>query len=155
MLESIEFYYTLIPCHYIIGDSSGDSFVWEYTNDRQQRYVIDGKDGPQWVTNHALFRYPTLDAVPAERRRVDSFSRFNTFDLQIAKGDTRKSLDRIKRINRYVRAGGYFNSPARTLWHSLYDCNDRTLSIDFYLGDDPSVPTGEKRSGYLEFTLKR
>ena len=44
-------------------------------------------------------------------------------------------------------------NPDRTIWHSVYDCHEKTLEVDFYLGEDPSAPKGQRRSGYLRFSL--
>jgi hypothetical protein len=43
--------------------------------------------------------------------------------------------------------------PTRTLWHAIYDCHDKSLGIDFYLGEK-DANGNEKRSGYLHFQLE-
>ena len=43
---------------------------------------------------------------------------------------------------------------ARTLWHSLYNVEQRTVAVDFYLGETgEGDTTKEIRSGYYEFAL--
>jgi hypothetical protein len=50
-------------------------------------------------------------------------------------------------------------APGRTLWHSLYDADARTVRVKFYLGEGPD-PADETKvvleySPYLEFQLER
>lgn len=153
-LKSIEFYYTFIPCHYIISDISGDSFVWEYTNDRRKRFTIDGGDGPQWVTNHALFEYPSVKDIPIGMSDRDSFYRYKRLASKMESGKSKKTVKDLREATHCVKATGGSGILNRTLWHGIYDCNDRSLAVDFYLGEDPSAKDGEKRSGYLEFALE-
>src|SRR5262249_39589535 len=54
LVAHVPVYYSFIPCHYIIGDRSGKSFIWEYSNDLKDRYVVDGKGAPQIITNHQI-----------------------------------------------------------------------------------------------------
>lgn len=52
-----------------------------------------------------------------------------------------------------VRAAGPGPLPTRTLWHAVYDCHDKSLDIDFYLGES-GASEEERRSGYLHFQLE-
>ncbi len=154
-LAAIDFYYMLVPCHYIIGDRDGHSFVWEYPVNRRRRYVTEGDGGPQWVTNHPIHRraYPTVESIPKELTS-STFARFRRLNDEINKAPTKRTLEDIKNANHCVRAtGGAAAVPGRTLWHALYDCTENSLAIDFYLGEgDP--PGQEKRSGYIQFKLE-
>ena len=152
-LELIDFYYAFTPCHYIIGDSKGESFVWEYSVNLKRRYTVDGKGGPQWVTNHAIHAraYPTAESIP-ESLTGSTFTRFRRLNEKINKAPVKRSTDDIRHANRCVRAVGGGAVPARTLWHAMYDCHDKTLAIDFYLGES-DASGGEKRSGYVHFRL--
>ena len=153
-LASIDFYYALVACHYIIGDRNGDSFVWEYSVNRKRRYVVEGKGGPQWVTNHPIHAraYPTAESIPASLTS-STFVRFRRLDDEIKRAPTRRTLDDIKHANRCVRAVGQGAVPGRTLWHAVYDCHDKSLEIDFYLGEN-GADGKEKRSGYVHFQLE-
>jgi len=55
-LLSLKHYYSFIPCHYIVGDRSGKSFIFEFSPTRNRNYIIDG-DGPQCVTNHLVYHH--------------------------------------------------------------------------------------------------
>ena len=153
-LESIDFYYLLVACHYMIGDSEGNSFVWEYSVNRKRRYLTDGTAGPQWVTNHPIHKkaYPTAESIPASLTS-STFARFRRLHDEINKAPIKRTLDDIKHANRCVRAAGQGRAPGRTLWHSLYDCHDKSLDIDFYLGEN-GADGQDKRSGYLHFQLE-
>jgi hypothetical protein len=153
-LASIDFYYALVACHYIIGDRDGNSFVWEYSVNRKRRYVVDGKGGPQWVTNHPIHAraYPTAESIPASLTS-STFARFRRLNDDIRTAPIKRTLDDIKHVNRCVRAVGQGTVPTRTLWHAIYDCHDKSLEIDFYLGEN-GANGKEKRSGYLRFELE-
>ena len=152
-LASVDFYYALVACHYIIGDRAGKSFVWEYSIDRKHRYAVDGKGAPQWVTNHPVHprACPTADSTHASQ--TGSLARYRRLNDEIDKAPTKRSLDDIKHANRCVRAVGQGTVPTRTLWHAIYDCQDKSLEIDFYLGEN-GASGKEKRSGYLHFRLE-
>ncbi len=152
-LASIDFYYALVACHYIIGDHDGNSFVWEYSVNRKHRYVVDGKGGPQWVTNHPVHPLARPTAESTHASQTGSLARYRRLNDEIKKAPTKRTLDDIKHANRCVRAVGQGTVPGRTLWHSVYDCHDKSLEIDFYLGEN-GANGKEKRSGYLHFQLE-
>jgi predicted choloylglycine hydrolase len=62
-LLSLKHYYSFIPCHYIVGDRSGKSFIFEFSPNRNRSYIIDG-DGPQCITNHLVFHHQKIDELP-------------------------------------------------------------------------------------------
>ena len=72
---------------------------------------------------------------------------------EIKKAPTKRTLDDIKHANRCVRAFGGGAIPPRTLWHAIYDCHDKSLDIDFYLGEN-GADRPNKRSGYVHFQLQ-
>ena len=84
----------------------------------------------------------------------DSFYRYKRLARKMEIGDRKKTVGDMKEATHCIKATGGRGASNRTLWHGIYDCNDRSLAIDFYLGEDPSAKDGEKRSGYLEFALE-
>lgn len=158
-LEKAQVYYSMMPCHYIIGDRTGASIVFEYSTDLEERFLTDGKGSPQVITNHPVHQYETEGKKKLSSG--DSFNRFRTLDSEIAAASKKRSKDDIKKTNACVKARSSAGQrvaglPARlnrTFWHSMYDCTDRSMEVDFYLGEDASVPGGERRSGYLKFKL--
>ncbi len=159
LLETVPVYYSMMPCHYIIGDRTGASVVFEYSTDLEERHLTDGRGAPQVITNHPVHQYE----ADGKKKLTsgDSFNRFRTLESQIAATPKTRTTDDIKKTNACVKARSSAGQrvpglPARlnrTFWHSLYDCTDGSMEVDFYLGEDPSAPGGERRSGYLKFKL--
>jgi predicted choloylglycine hydrolase len=157
----LKHYYTFLPCHYIIADRNGKSFVFEFSPSRNRTFTVDGT-GPQCVTNHMVSKYKTLSGVPKNNEGLkESFGRFDTL-REACKQDNEFNLDEIKAINSKVASPPYAsNNPAiapnRTLWHSIYDLDEKKLSVKFYLSEEPD-PKDEskvllKYSDYVEIQL--
>lgn len=157
-LLSLKQYYFLASLHYIVADRSGRSFVFEYSPSRNKSYIIDGS-GPQCITNHLLYKYKSPDNSPAVQESWDRYSK-----LINATRKPKFSIDEIKQINQMVSGNKYSFldqnwAPSRTLWHSIYDQNERTLEVKFYLGEktDPQDPTRGifEETEYYKFNLKQ
>jgi predicted choloylglycine hydrolase len=152
--------YGFVPCHYLIADRSGESFIFEFSPYRHDTYIIDG-EGPQCVTNHLVSQYPKIEEFP-DSVMIDTFDRYRTLHGAVM-GKKRFNLDEITAINAEVANTGMAfdhpdRAPGRTLWHALYDTSDLTLRVKFYLGDRPD-PEGEERkiveySDYVELKLQ-
>ncbi|MHA2261862.1 MAG: C45 family autoproteolytic acyltransferase/hydrolase [Candidatus Thorarchaeota archaeon] len=162
----------LVPCHYIIADKQGKSFVFEI-GDQNKGVVIDGVDGPQVITNHPLYQYPTIDDMPEKTSLLEagtsSFERYIRLERAIEETGPPYTLEFMKNACSEVSAASVISwTPeqfrrqlvassglSRTLWHCLYDTNDRTLSAKFYKNegenDDGSVTT--HYTDYHEFKL--
>jgi hypothetical protein len=157
-LEKIELYYSFIGCHYMVCDRKGRSFVFEYTPDLSKRFFVEGRGGPQVVTNHPLHLFDR-QPLPDDPSEFGSFSRYGRIQKQISKIEKLR-VDQIKAANRCASPMGDGNvAPGgqlgRTLWHSIYDLEEGTLLVDFYLGEDPKSPDlHQHRSGYLPFRLQ-
>lgn len=136
-LLSLKHYYAFIPCHYIIGDRSGKSFIFEFSPARNKSYIIDG-DGPQYITNHLVFHHQNVDEFP-ETDLNWSMRRYKMLNESITAKD-KFTLDEITAINGQVAIppfapGNSEFAPARTLWYAQYDLENLTLSVKFYLGE--------------------
>ncbi len=159
-LMGIKHYYGFVPCHYIIGDRSGKSFIWEYSAAHNQEYFTDGDGKPQIITNHPVYRFSKIEELPGSGPPGTSFNRMRRLNEEIAKNQGKISLEAIKSVNRCVAIPadpiptGSNRPVGRTLWHAVYDCDNKSALIDFYLGDDAKAPHGQRRSGYLEFHLE-
>ena len=144
-LLSLKHYYSFMPCHYIIGDRSGKSFIFEFSPTRNRNYVIDG-DGPQCVTNHLVFLHQKVEEFP-ETGLNWSMRRYKMLYESIrAKG--KFTLEEIAAINARVAVPPNAPSnpeiaPGRTLWYAQYDLENLTLTVKFYLGEKPN-PENEK-----------
>ena len=145
-LLSLKHYYSLIPCHYIVGDGSGRSFIFEFSPARNRSIVIDG-DGPQCVTNHLVFLHPKVEESP-ETGLDWSMTRYKMLDESI-RAKEKFTLEEIAAINARVAVppnapGNPERAPGRTLWYAQYDLENLTLAVKFYLGEKPD-PENEKR----------
>ena len=129
--------------HYIIGDRHGNGFVWEgYAFERAADKITERKEEALAVTNHLLGPAETLstDDVKESQYRLDRLQ------TEIVRHGGPFTRDDIRRINQCVSASVIAKDavPARTLWYSLYDLEDLTLDIDFYVKDGAPL-TGENR----------
>jgi predicted choloylglycine hydrolase len=145
-LLSLKHYYAVIPCHYIIGDRSGKSFIFEFSSARNRSHIIDG-DGPQCVTNHLVSLHQNVDEFP-ETGLNWSLRRYKVLDKMI-KAKKTFTLEEIATINSQVAIPP--NAPpdptmalGRTLWYAQYDLDNLTLTVKFYLSEKPD-PENEKK----------
>ncbi len=168
-------YYMIRPCHYIVADRSGHSFVWEYSHMHNAEYMSDGNGKPQVVTNHPLYRYPTQAALPShldttsEASASHTYNRYRALAERIEHASPNYSLAFLKETNACVFVDdaligsprqsqtAEMAPPARTLWHGIYDATELSLDISFYLREEPhpegTGPSTAIRSEYKRFTL--
>jgi hypothetical protein len=161
LLEA-KLYYLYIPCHFIVADRHGASFIWENSLIMNHGHIVSGAGRPQITTNFLLHRHEDLNKLPAEEQRLGMYNRFRTIRDRIAAHDGKFDMDFIKKTN-----GCVMNTespppepyaPSRTLWHALYYPEQQRVEIDFYLGEetDPTAPHGVRirRSGYKSFRFE-
>jgi hypothetical protein len=171
-LLTVKQYYTLVPCHYMIADRVGASFVYENSTGRNAQYITDGDGGPQIVTNFQLYKHPTPDQIPQGPLTLETnaFWRYQKILERISEHEGLFAKDEIKENNAGVdifkllqilksdpkQSSIAAGVDSRTLWHSLYNQNEKTAEFSFYLGEDEGangVPK-ERRSKYFKFTLQ-
>ena len=161
-LLSVKQYYSFIPCHYIIADATGRSFVWEFSYVRNQSYIIDGGGRVQVTTNFMHHLHPDKSNLPREPHPMGSFNRYRKVKERLAEAKAPFSLKFVKEANACVAntVAGPADSvrpPGRTLWHSMYIPEKREMMVDFYLGEsqdsNDSSKTTFRRSGYKSFRL--
>ena len=145
-LLSLKHYYSFIPCHYIVGDRSGKSFIFEFSPTRNRSYVIDG-DGPQCVTNHLVFHHQKIEEFP-ETGLNWSMRRYKMLEESI-RAKKKFTTEEIAANNKSVAIppnapGNPQAAPGRTLWYAQYDLENLTLTVKFYVGEKPD-PENEKR----------
>lgn len=136
-LASIPYSYFFTPCHYMIGDASGDSFVWEILPDLSRRFVVNGNGKPQVVTNHLL---SASGVEPG-----NSNDRFQRLQSELAARKSRVKPEETRTINTCVQVPTSARDAA-TLWHSVYDLKARSMSVNFFLGKG-------RRSAVYDFKL--
>lgn len=159
-LLALKHYYSFVPCHYIVADRSGESFIFEFSPNRNRGYVIDG-DGVQCITNHLVSHHGDVGDLP-EDDGGSTFFRYRTL-VESAQEKATFSLDEIASMNARVAIqptvhGNEEYAAPRTLWYARYDLDDRTLAVKFYLGEEVD-PEDESRfvleySPVMEFRLE-
>jgi penicillin V acylase-like amidase (Ntn superfamily) len=157
---SLEHYYLSVHCQYLVGDRAGNSFIFEFSPQRDATAITDG-NGPQHITNHPVSKYRSIDDLPADSQ-LTTYDRYRALSLA-TKGKAEFSLAEIISINASVAvppgiSHNETSAPGRTLWHSIYDADERTLQVKFYLGEKGD-PADEDRvileyTPYLEFALE-
>jgi hypothetical protein len=140
MLAGVEHHVAMVPCHYLVADAGGDAFVWEHDADGS-RHVIEAEAAPLVMTNHLLHRYAGIDDLPDAEpaveaglvpRHVGTYERARTLarrltTLPAAHDHVAGALDAVCLDGRV--AGG------RTIWRTMFDLTDRTMTVEFHLGD--------------------
>lgn len=143
LLKDVPYFATFTPCHYIIGDANGDSFIFEVAADGKH-YIIDGKGKPQIVTNHSIAEYGTAN-LPVG----NSFDRYRMLQDEIAAKP--KFTPAEVKTNNFCVAVPKNVMVAGTLWHAVYDLKDRSVAVSFCLSR--ADEKAERRSPYLHFKL--
>lgn len=171
-LLKIKQYYAFVPCHYIVADKAGNSFIYENSTGRNVQHIIDGTGQPQVVTNFQVHKHPTTDQMPKGELKLETnaFWRYQKLTDRISEHQGLFALSDFKANNACVNTMKLFeemsadpaygsiaaNVKSRTLWHSLYYQESRTAEFSFYLGEELNSDgtRTERRSDYLKFTLK-
>lgn len=148
-------FYIDVPCHYIVADRSGKSFIRELGFSGKPRVIEGDIKGISTVTNHLLHEHERVSEHVNE-----SVGRKATFDCAIKEHGSLHGVEDIESANRRVAAvaplgeGQYTGaSLARTLWHAFYDLTNNELAIDFYLGEASDTNT-ILRSEQMRFRLR-
>lgn len=144
-LLTIKQYYTYVPCHYMIADVSGNSFIYENSTGRNRSIIVDGGGHPQVCTNHQVYNQE-ISEEPELTLQTNSQWRYATLQNRVSAqqqytvADMRDNSDSVgvKHLVKEMLKSPDFLSVAanvnsRTLWYSLYDLTDLTVEIDFYL----------------------
>ncbi|MEU3273306.1 C45 family peptidase [Saccharomonospora sp. NPDC006951] len=125
------------PLHYLIADRHGDAFVWE-TGPGGSEYIVPADGEALCVTNHLLHKRHDPGNAPADNdETVRSYERLETIRDRtksgpMSAGAVRDALDEVAFDSR--NAGAY---PVRTLWRTVFDLDERSMTTHFFLGDEP------------------
>jgi hypothetical protein len=142
-------YYFFVPCHFVIADRTGRSFVWEHSAGHNREAIVDAdrfEGGRTVCTNHLLHARADLTDLPVEDDSLGTaaltYSRWRSIHTATCTGAV-VDRDDIRETFRNVA----FTAPvegARTYWHALYDVEDSSMEVSFYLHD------ADGRSTYSE-----
>jgi hypothetical protein len=129
--------------HVLVADRGGRSFVAELSASKEWHFT-DNADKPQILTNHALFKYPDTSAFPPvpATDEYDSFNRYRRLDNYVTSHVEKISPDDASSFMALVYAntalameGGSPPLPKRTVRTSLFDLEDRSVTVQFYEKD--------------------
>ncbi len=155
-------YAFLLPCHYMIADRHGNSFVWEWSHLQHSEHVVDGGGETQVVTNHPLHQ-PDPANVSVESdpgwtrtrlaRLTDAVTSAGDNLTPRHLQDTHAGVRFTRAFAREITGNPEADTVGRTIWHSIYDIDARRIDVSFFLGDNPDGT--DRRSPYGSFKLRR
>ncbi|HTL85599.1 MAG TPA: carcinine hydrolase/isopenicillin-N N-acyltransferase family protein, partial [Acidimicrobiia bacterium] len=133
-------YYFFTPCHFMVADRSGASFVWEHSPRRNREVIVEPDPtmaGRLVCTNHLLHKWPDPVLLPDDSGPMGTaaltYQRWRTLT---SSSSNAALTDRDEIRDRF--AAVRFAAPiqeARTFWHALYDVDDASAEISFFLRD--------------------
>jgi len=133
-------YYFFVPCHFVVADRSGASFVWEHSPRRNHEAIVTPDlhaAGRLVCTNHLLHRWPDTTQLPVDTGPMGTAARtYDRWRALTEAADDGAVVDRDDIRGQFAAVG--FGAPvveARTFWHALYDVDDASAEISFYLHD--------------------
>ena len=148
-----------VPLHMLIADRNGRSFIAEMSDKDFQWHFTNNTGKPQILTNHAVYKYPdigTFPSVPATDE-YDSFNRYRRLEVyitthngQFTEEDALHSMSLVLANTDLAMEGGSRPLPMRTVWTSVFDLEDRSAHVSFYLKDGKKDP--EKNLSGLVFS---
>ncbi len=134
-------YYAFVPCHFVVADRTGASFVWEHSPGHNHEHVVvpdPATAGRLVCTNHLLHRWPDAADLPEEDGTLGTaaltYTRWRSLDAATGDGAV-VDRDDIREQFRAVR----FEAPlegGRTYWHAIYDLEDAAVDVELYVRDD-------------------
>ena len=141
-------YDNFVTCHYLVADAHGDALVWS-TDSHNVEHVVRAR-------RRADVRHQLPGAPLRERRRVargqapdsNMYERARVLQqrlecVPLAPADIHAAMHT-------VRVEGP-EPVARTMWTALYDLTERSVTLEFYLGESAAGP--QRRSGDLTYAL--
>ncbi|MFC1576832.1 C45 family autoproteolytic acyltransferase/hydrolase [Candidatus Omnitrophota bacterium] len=141
------------PSHFLIGDRFGDSFIFETASKDFGIHFTDNNGRPQVMTNHAVYLYPDVKTFPEypPSATYNSFYRYRALydylqghEGKVSADDAMDAMSLVYAHTHDADEGAARPTPCRTLWTMLYDVNERSVELKFYLKDGPVDPgTGD------------
>jgi predicted choloylglycine hydrolase len=138
-----------VPLHMLIADRGGSSFVAEMSGTDPAWKFTDNNGNPQVLTNHALYKYPDPGTFPGvlASDEYNSFNRYRKLQAYItghvglvSPDDALSSMGLVYANTELGMEGGSQPLPMRTVWTTLFDLEDRSVRVQFYLHDQKKDP---------------
>lgn len=133
-------YYFFVPCHFVVADRTGATFVWEHSPRRNREVIVEpdpSGHGRLVCTNHLLHRWPDRTHLPADTGPMGTAAlTYDRWRTLTDAGDDGAVLDRDDIREQFAQVS--FRAPvveARTFWHAQYDVDDSAAEISFFVRD--------------------
>ena len=174
VLKENKHYFTFLPCHYLIADRFGKSVVFEYDYQEKVHHFIEETNKPQIMTNHPLSIFPSIKNFPEKSTFLEagtsSFQRYEEIVGQLEKINPPYSQETIMSLCKSVSISEVIKTIPQnyqiqilsqpglslTLWHSIYNCHRRNLSVKFLINKEVTKDQKfiEHYSDYFSFEIK-
>lgn len=153
-LLGLKHFYEFVPCHYIIADASGESFVFQFSHGRNHERILEGGGEAQVCSNHATLPSQDGEIPPLTlannsewryaklQERVNSQEYFTPAEMR-----ANSAAVSVSQLTQLLLENPNFRTIAasvdsRTLWYTLYDLTTGQVEVDFYLASS-IAETGE------------
>lgn len=157
-------FYMFKPIHLLIADRFGNSFIWEYSHAHNKEYIIDGKDKPQIITNFLVHSYESTNEIPTvSDEKICPYNRYRVLNTAVEQHEEKITIEFAKDTNAlaFIEKSSFKNPPdipVRTILQSIYDIDNRSLEVSFYLRDrvrkNKEEDKESTRSSYFRFSLE-
>jgi hypothetical protein len=140
LLARVPQYTMWVPCHFIIGDRSGDAFVYSRDVSPTKPAIRQGDpSSPLCSTNHipghVVGDGPWVEESKARLEKLQATSD-GLRAHPVAMSDIQATIRSVEAKAPSGEGQYASTSLARTLWQGVYDLDERSLLVDFYLGED-------------------
>jgi len=152
LLVEATHYVAMMPCHYLVADRHGSAFILEWGTDGTLQ-ITEAGPGPTLLLNHPVYRFPDRGAFPPLEDQaaaaISTFARGVVLEDAVSaiggvhgKREMTRATDAVsiesllRPLARELRKR-LLEEPgmSRTLWHVLYDAEERSASFRFYVGE--------------------
>lgn len=139
-LRIAKHYYFFTPCHFLVADRSGRSFVWEHSPRRNHEVIVEPErstSGRLVCTNHLLHRWPDPTQLPDDSGPIGTAAlTYRRWRTLTGAGIDGAVVGRDDIRDHFAAVG--FVAPvqeARTFWHAIYDVDRADVEIRFFSHD--------------------
>lgn len=164
-VSGLKVYFPMDGMHFLIGDRNGDSTVLEFSElDYSPRFVDPTSPGPSIMTNHPVYKYPSIDTFPSidTTKPYDTFYRYLRLHAYLQASVFHKyspddGLYAMSMVYGFVNdssEGAAMPLPLRTVWSLVMDLDDLTMKIKFYTVDNDADQEPAFTDPYT-FSLRR
>ena len=150
--SKLKVYFPMDGIHFLLGDRNGNSIILEFSEvDLSPRLVFPTAPGPNIMTNHSVYKYPSVSTFPQidYSKSYDTFYRYlRLYDYLQASvfhkytpDDGLYAMSLVYGFVNDASEGTARPLPTRTVWSLVMDVDDLTMKVKFYTVDDNVLKT--------------